>query len=88
MRHGLWLELPSVKRTGACDGQDTFALRGLGPNIALSRPLAPVPQPGLSIAAPAISKSKALFARRDFPRQHAELIDVPIADDHLDRGRC
>ena len=27
-----------------------------------------------------------LFARRDFPRRHAELIDVPIADDHLDRG--
>jgi hypothetical protein len=27
-----------------------------------------------------------LFARRDFPRRHAEVIDVPIADDHLDRG--
>jgi hypothetical protein len=49
MRHGLWLELPSVKRTGACDGQDTFALRGLDPNIAFSRPLAPIPQPGLSV---------------------------------------
>ena len=29
-----------------------------------------------------------LFARRDLPRSHAELIDVPIADDHLDRGCC
>ena len=28
-----------------------------------------------------------LFARRDFPRRHAEFIDVPIADDHLDRGQ-
>jgi hypothetical protein len=27
-----------------------------------------------------------LVARCDFPRRHAELIDVPIADDHLDRG--
>jgi hypothetical protein len=27
-----------------------------------------------------------LLARRDFPRLNAELIDVPFADDHLDRG--
>jgi hypothetical protein len=30
--------------------------------------------------------SPPLVARRDLPRAHAELIDVPIADDHLDRG--
>ena len=27
------------------------------------------------------------MARRDLPCRHAELIDVPIADDHLDRGQ-
>jgi hypothetical protein len=26
-----------------------------------------------------------LFACRDFSRRYAELIDVPIADEHLDR---
>jgi hypothetical protein len=34
-----------------------------------------------------VKKARLLFARRDFPRRHAELIDVPIADDHLDRGQ-
>jgi hypothetical protein len=29
---------------------------------------------------------KALFARRNFPGQHAELIEVPIAHDHRDLG--
>jgi hypothetical protein len=27
-----------------------------------------------------------LVARGDLPRPYAELIDVPIADEHLDRG--
>jgi hypothetical protein len=34
-----------------------------------------------------VKKARLLFARRDFPRRHAELIDVPIADDHLDCGQ-
>ena len=33
------------------------------------------------------SKCSPLLVRRDFPRRHAELIDIPIADDHLDRGQ-
>ena len=33
-----------------------------------------------------LTNNALLVARRDFPRRHAELIDVPIADDHLDRG--
>jgi hypothetical protein len=36
--------------------------------------------------APLVPNNTPLFARRDFPRPHAELIDVPFADDHLDRG--
>ena len=34
------------------------------------------------------TKRLELFVRRDFPGQHAELINVPIADNHLDRGCC
>ena len=34
-----------------------------------------------------LTNNALLVARRDFPRPHAELIDVPIADDHLDRGQ-
>jgi hypothetical protein len=34
----------------------------------------------------ALTNNLPLFARRDFPRRHAELIDVPIPDGHLDRG--
>jgi hypothetical protein len=34
--------------------------------------------------APLVPNNTPLFARRDFPRPHAELIDVPFADDHLD----
>ena len=34
-----------------------------------------------------LTNNAPLVARRDFPRRHAELIDVPIADDHLDRGQ-
>ena len=30
--------------------------------------------------------SNALVARPDLSRQYAEFIDVPVADDHLDRG--
>ena len=33
-----------------------------------------------------LTNNALLVARCDFPRRHAELIDVPIADDHLDRG--
>jgi len=28
-----------------------------------------------------------LFARRDLSRQYAELIDIPVADEHLDCGQ-
>jgi 8-oxo-dGTP pyrophosphatase MutT (NUDIX family) len=31
-------------------------------------------------------RTSRLFARSDFPRPHPELIDIPFADDHLDRG--
>jgi len=31
-----------------------------------------------------LQKAPTLFARRDLPRPHAELINVPFADDHLD----
>ena len=34
-----------------------------------------------------LARPNTLFARRDFPRPHAEFIDVPFADDHLDRGQ-
>ena len=38
-------------------------------------------------AYPSLAPNDApLFARRDLPRPHAELIDVPFADYHLDRG--
>ena len=33
-----------------------------------------------------LTNNALLVARCHFPRRHAELIDVPIADDHLDRG--
>jgi hypothetical protein len=34
-----------------------------------------------------LTNNALLVARPDFPRRHAEFIDVPIADDHLDRGQ-
>jgi hypothetical protein len=33
-----------------------------------------------------LTNNALLVARCDFPRRHAELIEVPIADGHLDRG--
>jgi hypothetical protein len=41
-----------------------------------AQPLSPVPT----------IRCAPLVTRRDLSRQYAELIDVPIADEHLDRG--
>jgi hypothetical protein len=40
----------------------------------------------LAIERRPVKIGNALVARRNFSRQYAEFIDVPIADEHLDRG--
>jgi len=49
--------------------------------------LALKPIGGLAVRSCRSSFSASLVARRDLSRQYAEFIDVPIPNEHLDRGQ-
>jgi hypothetical protein len=80
---------PCHKVTAACDGKSNTAvyLDAIAPPTtktasANSEAVFILPA-GDAYPAP---NNGRLLARRDLPRPHAELVDVTVADDHLDGG--
>ena len=80
---------PCHKVTAACDGKATQQFVWTRVRRRLPTRPAPIVKRSLSFPAgdtyPAPNNAR-LLARRDLPRPHAELVDVPVADDHLDGG--